>query len=91
MTTRCPLYSNAGKTDNDVLRNRHEIETDLSAIGFEGMAVRGASDIEFSHLERRLARRLLAFYNLYERAMSLPPVENRWGTFLVSSARRPSR
>jgi ubiquinone/menaquinone biosynthesis C-methylase UbiE len=85
-----PLHSTKGKTDNEVLLRRDELTTELSEAGFGDIEVRGAAGITFRYVEGRLARLLLPFYNLYERALRWSPLEDRFGTFLVSSARRPA-
>lgn len=87
---RSPFYSQAGKTDNEVLLNRRELETELRGCGFTNISIRGVSGMTFGYMEGRIARAVLPLYNLYEEAMRYTPLEDRFGTFLVTVARRPS-
>lgn len=48
-------------------------------------AVRGVSGITFKYVAGRLARLILPLYNVYELAVQYSPLENRIGTFLVTS------
>ncbi len=87
---RSPFYSSAGKTANEVLLDRHELRRELESVGFDRIRVRGTSGMTFGYMEGRIARRLLPLYNnLYERGMRLTPFEDSFGTFLVTTARRP--
>jgi ubiquinone/menaquinone biosynthesis C-methylase UbiE len=85
-----PLHSTKGKTDNEVLLRRDELTAELREAGFGDVVIRGAAGITFRYVEGRLARLFLPFYNIYERALRWSPLEDRLGTFLVSSARRPA-
>ncbi len=83
-----PLYSNKGKTENEVLLKRQELEAELTSAGFVDIYIRGVAGITFRYVASRSARLLLPLYNLYELALRFSPLENRWGTFLVSCARK---
>jgi ubiquinone/menaquinone biosynthesis C-methylase UbiE len=87
---RSPLHSTKGKTDNEVLLRRDELAAELGEAGFGDVVIRGVAGITFRYVEGRLARLFLPVYNLYERALRWSPLEDRLGTFLVSSARRPA-
>ena len=87
---RSPLYSSAGKTDNEVLLTSRQILDELSEAGFRNVRVRGLSGIGFRYVEGALARRLLPLYNnLYEPLIRWSGVERRLGTFLVAVAVTP--
>jgi SAM-dependent methyltransferase len=86
---RSPLFSREGKTENEVLLRRADLEKELRDVGFDSIAIHGASGITFKYVEGRLARRLLWFYNLYEEFVRLSPIEHWIGTFLVSFAQKP--
>lgn len=87
---RSPLYSSAGKTDNEVLLTSGQIRQELSAAGFRDVAVRGLSGIAYRYVEGALARRLLPLYNhLYEPLIRWSGVERLLGTFLVAVAVNP--
>jgi ubiquinone/menaquinone biosynthesis C-methylase UbiE len=84
-----PLHSKVGKTDNEVLLTRHQLRSELAQAGFDGISVRGAGGITYRYVEGRVARAMLPFYNLYERLLNLSPLENRFGTFLISFGVKP--
>jgi ubiquinone/menaquinone biosynthesis C-methylase UbiE len=84
-----PFYSNLGKTDNEVLLTRDQLECELAQVGFEQISVRGAGGITYRYVEGRVARMLLPFYNVYEGLLKMPPLGNRFGTFLISFGRKP--
>jgi SAM-dependent methyltransferase len=85
-----PLFSPVGKTANEVLLKRHELETELREAGFADVRIRGAGGITYRWLESRTARLILPLYNLYELLLRHSPVEDRWGTFLIGLARKAS-
>ncbi|HET6340370.1 MAG TPA: class I SAM-dependent methyltransferase [Polyangiales bacterium] len=85
---RSPLYSEAGKTDNEVLLSRAELTGELSSAGFRKVRVRGVSGIAYRYIESANARRLLPLYNLYEQVVRWSPLESRLGTFVVSVAHK---
>jgi SAM-dependent methyltransferase len=82
-----PLYSAAGKTDNEVLLTRHDLRAELAEAGFGDIEVRGIGGITYRYVEGTVAKLMLPLYNLYEHALRVSPLENRWGTFLISFAR----
>jgi SAM-dependent methyltransferase len=84
-----PFHSKAGKTDNEVLLARDQLQAEFARAGFEGIKVRGLGGITYRYVEGKLARALLPLYNVYERFVQATPMENWLGTFLVSSGRKP--
>jgi len=87
---RSPLYSSEGKTENEVLLKRDELSGELSESGFTDVRVRGISGTTFKYVKGRVARLLLPAYGVYEELVRLSPWEGRFGTFLVSTATKPS-
>ena len=85
---RSPLFSQAGKTENEVLLSRRQLRTELHTAGFNDVVIRGVAGITFDYVEGEVARRLLPLYNLYEHVVRLSPFEHVLGTFLVSFARK---
>ena len=83
---KSPFYSSKGKTENEVLLTRAQLQSELQEAGFSRVVVRGVSGISFRYVEGPFARRLLPFYNLYEEIVRYSPFEHRFGTFLVSAA-----
>jgi len=86
---KSPLYSKVGKTDNEVLLTRDELESELSQAGFERIKVRGAAGITYRYVEGRIARTMLPFYNMYEQLLKMSPLQNWLGTFLISFGMKP--
>jgi ubiquinone/menaquinone biosynthesis C-methylase UbiE len=83
-----PLYSDVGKTENEVLLTRQQLETELREAGFEGIRVGGAGGITYRYVEGRVARAFLPVYNIYEKLLRMSPLEARLGTFLISFGRK---
>lgn len=88
---RSPFYSGIGKTSNEVLLSRDELNSELQSSGFENIRVIGVAGIKFRYVESRIARKLLPLYNLYETILRISPFEQRLGTFLVSVATKQKR
>lgn len=86
---RSPFFSIAGKTPNEILLDRRVLREELTTAGFERIRIRGTSGMTFGHLEGRIARLLRPLYNnVYERLMRDSPLEDSFGTFLVTTASR---
>lgn len=84
-----PLYSSAGKTDNEVLLTRSQLRSEFAEVGFENVSVRGVGGITYRYVEGRVAKVFLPLYNLYEELLKMSPFENLLGTFLVSFGMKP--
>ena len=83
---RSPLYSPAGKTENEILLTKAQLAGELAAAGLTDVRVTGLSGIAYRYVEGTLARRLLPLYNLvYENVMRLPVVQDVMGTFLIAT------
>jgi SAM-dependent methyltransferase len=85
---RSPMYSSKGKTENEILIDRHELAEDLRDASFGQVGVHGAAGITYAYVEGRIARLILPLYNVYERVLHLSPFEDRWGTFLIGEGVR---
>jgi ubiquinone/menaquinone biosynthesis C-methylase UbiE len=85
-----PLYSQAGKTDNEVLLSRRELMEEFESAGYNNIDVRGLSGTTFRFVESKFARAILPVYNMYEILMMLSPFQRRLGTFLISVATKPA-
>lgn len=85
-----PFYSQAGKTENEVLLSRQDLLVELKCAGFTNIDVQGLSGTTFRFVESKAARAILPLYNMYEILMMLSPFQRRLGTFLVSSASKPT-
>ncbi len=88
---RSPLHSKEGKTDNEVLLTRREVEGYLTSVGFSASRAWGISGIAYRYVAGRLASKLLPLYNgLYEPLIRWSPLEKTLGTFLVATATKPA-
>lgn len=85
---RSPLYSSKGKTPNEVLLSRGQLTRHLGEAGFTDARVEGIGGITFQYVDSPIARLILPLYNLYEHVLRLPPFGRRFGTFLITTARK---
>jgi SAM-dependent methyltransferase len=83
---RSPLFSDKGKTENEVLLSRAQLTHELGVAGFARIQIHGVSGITYKFVESPFARFVLPLYNLYEHVVRFSPLENRIGTFVVSAA-----
>ena len=89
---RSPFHSKEGKTDNEVLLTRRQLESDITAAGFEQVAVNAVGGITFRFVFGRIARAMLPLYNrVYEPLIRRSPFERMLGTFLISTAAKAER
>lgn len=86
-----PFYSRVGKTENEVLLSKQDLLEELNRAGFTNIQVQGLSGTTFRFVESKTARAILPLYNAYEILMMLSPLQRRMGTFLISSAWKPTR
>jgi SAM-dependent methyltransferase len=84
---RSPLFSEKGKTENEVLLHRTALASELREAGFAAPEIRGLAGITFAFVESRFAKLILPLYNAYEQLLHYSPFEDRLGTFLVTLAR----
>lgn len=85
-----PFYSQAGKTENEVLLSRQDLLEELKSAGFTNIEVQGLSGTPFRFVESKAAQAILPLHNMYEILMMLSPFQRRLGTFLISSASKPA-
>ena len=89
---RSPLYSQVGKTENEVLLSRRQLTSDLVAAGFSDVRASGLSGIAYRYVEGALARKLLPLYNhLYEPLIRWSSLQGILGTFVVAAATKAGR
>lgn len=83
-----PFYSPIGKTENEILLTRGQLESDLRQAGFERISIQGVGGITYKYVEGRVARVFLPLYNFYEKLLRMSSLETRMGTFLISFGRK---
>ena len=84
-----PLHSRAGVTVNERLLLAEEVETSLAEAGFTDVACSAISGVSFKYVESSLVKRLLGIYNFMDSCLDKTPLRRRFGTFLISYARKP--
>lgn len=88
---RSPLYSDVGKTENEVLLGRSQMRRELEDAGFRSVDTSGLGGITYRHVEGSVAQKFLKVYNIYEYMTMLPGLGNLLGSFLISFGVKPSR
>lgn len=83
-----PLCSKEGKTENEVLLSREQMEEEVREAGLSRIDTRALSGIYFCFVEGSFARKVLPLYNLYEWLIHVSLLESRLGTFVVMSAQK---
>lgn len=85
---RSLFYSKAGKTANERLLSKQEMQEALHKSGFINIKTLAISGVAISYLESPAARRFLAFYNAFEFLLGLLPVSRSIGSFLICYAEK---
>lgn len=83
-----PFYSSKGVTENERPLTREEIEHALSSCGFREIRVESISGVTYKYLEHNLSFIILPIYNLIERLFEFKPIRKRFGSFLITYARK---
>jgi SAM-dependent methyltransferase len=83
---RSPLFSTKGRTENEILLSRFQLEHELHSAGFSNVDARGVGGISYKYVESAAARFVLPLYNAYEEVIRFSPFERWLGTFVVSVA-----
>ena len=78
-----PFFSSRGKTANERLLSRAEINSALKKAGFTNVMTRCKSGVTFKYVESRLARFFLPLYNLWEILWGISPLASRFGSFVI--------
>jgi SAM-dependent methyltransferase len=81
-----PLFSTKGRTDNEVLLSREQLNRELGAAGFSRREVRGIDGITFRFVDHSLGRWLLPAYNLFAQAVRYSGFQRYLGSMLISVA-----
>ena len=84
---RSPLHSTEGKTENEVLLSRRQLEEEIRAAGFSTVETLGVSGVPFRFIAGPVARWGLPILNLYEWVLGRLPIQRQLGTFVISIAR----
>ncbi len=83
-----PFYSSKGVTENEHPLTIQEIESSLGAAGFSQMSVYSISGVTYRYIESKIAYLILPLYNFFERLLDIKPLRQRFGSFLITTARK---
>jgi ubiquinone/menaquinone biosynthesis C-methylase UbiE len=82
------FYSKAGKTDNEKLLSKKEMQEALQKSKFCNIKTVAISGVTISYLESPLARLFLPLYNTLEYFLGLLPIAKNIGSFLICYAEK---
>jgi SAM-dependent methyltransferase len=85
-----PFYSSKGVTQNEQPLSKAALRRALQVEPFEEVRVSAISGITYKHIASRAASLFLPAYNLVDRCFDLPLVRDRFGSFLITYARKRS-
>ncbi len=83
-----PFYSSKGVTENERPLDKREIKAVVRDLGFSDVLVYGISGVTYKYVDSRLSFIILPVYNLIERLMDFRPLRNRFGSFLITHAKK---
>jgi SAM-dependent methyltransferase len=85
-----PFYSSKGVTQNEQPLSKSALRRALQVEPFEEVRVSAISGVTYKHVSSRPAAFFLPAYNLAERCLDLPLIRDRFGSFLITYARKRS-
>ncbi len=83
-----PFYSSKGVTENEAPLSKNRIIESFSLYNFSQLQVYSISGITYKYVESRSAKLLLPAYNFIERVFDIPFLRNRYGSFVITYARK---
>jgi len=83
-----PFNSIKGITENERILTKKEIKDAIKSSGFSEYDVYSISGVSYKYIEHKLAFLFLPIYNFLEQMMDLPILRSRFGSFLISYARK---
>jgi len=84
-----PLYVSKGVTQNERPLDKHEIISNLIACGFSEPKVYSISGVTRRYLDHKASFLILPVYNLIEKALDIKPLRKKFGSFLITYAKKP--
>jgi SAM-dependent methyltransferase len=85
-----PFYSAKGVTPNEQPLSKGTLRRAFRVEPFEDVHLEAVSGITYKYIESRAGRMLLPAYNFVERCFDLPLLRARFGSFLITYARKRS-
>ena len=83
-----PFYSSKGVTENERPLSRREIEVVLRSLEYSDVKVYSISGVTYKYVDSRLSFVILPLYNCLEHLMDCKPLRDRFGSFLITYARK---
>jgi SAM-dependent methyltransferase len=83
-----PFYSPIGVTENEQPLSKATLHRAFQGEQFEEVRVSAISGITYKHVASRAASIFLPAYNLFDRCVDLPLLRDRFGSFLITYARK---
>ena len=83
-----PFYSAKGVTANEQPLTKLQINRALNACNFSEQDVCGISGVTYKYVESKISLLLLPVYNLIEKIMDFKLLRNRFGSFLITYAKK---
>lgn len=83
-----PFYISKGVTENERPLSADEISGTLARCGFKEHEVYAVSGVTFKYMDSKLSFAILPVYNIIEKALDMAVLRKRWGSFLITYARK---
>jgi SAM-dependent methyltransferase len=83
-----PFYSSKGVTENEQPLSKAALRLAFDVEPFEEVRVSAVSGVTYKYVAGRVASLLLPAYNLLERCFDLPLIRQRFGSFVITYARK---
>ncbi len=83
-----PLCSKIGKTDNEQLLSKKQMQRELMQVGFDDVKIQNISGVTFKYLESPRAKILMPIYNSFEYLLGLTPLARSIGSFIICCAKK---
>ena len=83
-----PVCSTKGRTDNERLLTIKEIKKVVKKSGFKKNKIYAISGVTYKYVESNLGKLILPFYNLFEIIFDYLPFSNKYGSFIITCAKK---
>lgn len=85
---KSPFRSTRGITSNEILINKKSLRRCLEGAGLRRVLVTAISGVSYKFVAGLLARKLLPFYNLVDKAIDRSFLKQRYGAFIVAGGQK---
>ena len=85
---KSPFYSSKGVTENEQPLAKSTVKAVLMESEFKDYEVYSISGITYQYIESDVARLLMPIYNMIEIILDFKPLRKRFGSFLITYARK---